>query len=128
MCDTYFTIFFFNIFKAPKKCQWMTEWGVGVHTNMLLILPLKILLYILTASNTEKSCNYLKKKKKSFALYMLKVKSPGCHYPIKEQHLPHLTGKSTVSLCLIDESVLLDSGTWDLFKHLMELIAAVSWK
>lgn len=58
---------------------------------------------------------------------MLKVMTPGCHYSIKEQYYPHLTGKSTVSLCLIDENVM-DSGNWDLLGHLMELIAAVSLK
>lgn len=105
----------------------MTEWGTGAHTNMLLIFPLKILLYPLTTTNTEKTCKNLRKKV-SFALYTLKLTSPGCHYSIKEQHHPHLTGKSTVSPCLIYKNMLLDSGTWDLLRHLVQLIAAVSLK
>lgn len=110
-----------------KDAGWMTEWGTGAHTNMLLIFPLKILLYPLTTSNTEKTCKNLRKKV-SFALYTLKLTSPGCHYSIKEQHHPHLTGKSTVSPCLIYKNMLLDSGTWDLLRHLVQLIAAVSLK
>lgn len=79
---------------APTKCQVNDSvWGMGFHINMLLILPLKILLYILTASNTGKKPENICEKKVSFALYRLKVTSPSCHYSIEEQHHPHFTGK-----------------------------------
>lgn len=118
-----------NVF---EKCQVNdSEKGMGVTPICCWFCHWKLYSVYWQLQTQKKNVDIWEKKKwvlhHTFCI-MLKVKSPGCHYAIKEQYHPHLTGKSTVSLSLIDENMLLDSGNWDLLGHLMALIAAVSLK